>query len=298
MKTDLKYRCLPKKTILQNRYLIKKAISTSALSIIYLAEDLSCNQLCIVKEFFPAKLVLRDLDQQTVLHRFSSYKTKFAESRTAFFNEALILKELEHKNIMKYLDHFTANNTGYLVTKYYKGITLEQFIVSEKNISIRFFLQQIFIPVLNAVALLHRKGIIHRDLKPSNIIINSKNEPVIIDFGSAIKFKEVTRKNIFITPGFSPLEFYSETAKQGCFSDLYSLAATLYYYYCGKAPVEASQRVIEDPIENIRNYQEFISPCLAKAIMRNLSTDPKKRFTSVTWFKMIVYWEIFRLNKS
>jgi len=291
MKEERKYYCLPKKIILKNQYLIKMVLSVSSLSVVYVAQDLTHNQRCIIKEFYPNKLVLRDLDQQTVLFRLPSLKQQFETARDAFFNEALILKKLNHNNIVKYIDHFIANNTGYIVTQYNKGVTLEQFIQHEQNISIRFFLKNIFIPIIDAVAELHRKGIIHRDLKPNNIIINNKNEPVIIDFGSAVRFKDATKKNIFVTPGFSPLEFYSETSKQGRFSDIYSLAATLYYYYCGQPPVEVSQRVIEDPLEDILKYNEFISPILARTVMKNLSVDSKKRLSSLSFFKMVIYWE-------
>lgn len=291
MKEEIKYYCLPRRVVLQNQYLVKMVLSISSLSIVYVAQDLKRNERCIIKEFYPKKLVLRDLDQQTVLVRQPSLKEQFEHARDIFFNEALLLKEINHDNITKYRDHFIANNTGYIVTQFYKGVTLERYIQDEQEISIRFFLRKIFIPIVDAVAALHRKGIIHRDLKPNNIIINNKNEPVIIDFGSAVKYKEATKKNIFVTPGFSPLEFYSETSKQGRFSDIYSLAATLYYYYCGKAPVEVSQRVIEDPLEDIRKYNEFISPILARAIMKNLSVDPQKRFSSLKLFKMILYWE-------
>lgn len=293
MNENAKHSCLPNQYLLRDRYRIRHTLSVSDLSIVYIATDMTDNCLCTVKEFFPGKQTLRDLDHQSVVFRYPSLKEKYQRSLETFFNEALIIKELHHPNITRYRDHFPQNNTGYIVTEFCKGKTLEHFILKEQNISIRYFLKTIFMPLLDAVDSLHRKGILHRDLKPSNIILNKKNEPVIIDFGSAVKYRETSHKTIFITPGFSPLEFYATTTKQGRYSDLYSLSATLYYYLCGKPPVEVSQRVIEDPIENVTKYNDLISPFLARAIMKNLSIEPRKRFNSVKRFKRVIYRETF-----
>jgi serine/threonine protein kinase len=291
MKIKFKDSCLKRNITLNSRYKIKKTLAVSDLSIVYLAEDSSRKQKCVIKEFFPKQLVLRDLDQKTVIGRQPSLKAKLQQERALFFNEALILKTIKHHNIIRYLDHFTAHDTGYIVTKFYKGPTLEQYINSEKKVAMRDCLHNIFIPILNAVAELHKSGVIHRDLKPNNIIITKQNGPVLIDFGSAIRFQEPGKKKILITPGFSPLEFYSENSRQGCFSDIYSLAATLYYYFCGKVPIEVTQRVFEDNLENIRNYNEVISPWLAKVIMKSLAVDYQKRFKSLKLLKLLLYWE-------
>jgi serine/threonine protein kinase len=298
MDHKIKYTCLPNNTILNTDYRIKKTLAVSNLSLVYLAFDQKRRQTCVIKEFFPTQLVLRDIDRLTVLTKQPSLKDKFSQATAEFFNEALILKTVRHRNITKYLDHFTANNTGYLASEYYKGPTLEQYIKAEKNISLRNFLRNYFIPILDAVAALHQIGVIHRDLKPNNIIITKKNQPMLIDFGSAVRINDPGKKKIFVTPGFSPLEFYAENSRQGSFSDLYSLAATLYYYLCGQAPPEVTQRLFEDKLEDIKKYNEIISSQLAKTIMRNLAVDSQKRFKSVKRLKRIIYWETFFRRKA
>jgi serine/threonine protein kinase len=293
MEHEIKCSCLPNDTIINSNYLIQKTLAASNLSLVYLAFDQKRRQTCAIKEFFPTQLVLRDLDHLTVLTKQPSLKDKFSRATTEFFNEALILKTVRHRNITKYRDHFTVNNTGYLVVEYYKGPTLEQYIKAEKNISLRNFLRNYFIPILDAVAALHKFGVIHRDLKPNNIIITKENQPMLIDFGSAVRINDPGKKKIFVTPGFSPLEFYAENSRQGSFSDLYSLAATLYYYLCGRVPLEVTQRLFEDNLEDIKKYNEIISSQFAKTIMRNLAIDSHKRFKSVKRLKRIVYWETF-----
>jgi serine/threonine protein kinase len=293
MKEIFQYPCLQRHTILNSNYRIKKVLANSDHSIIYLAENCLRKQKCVVKEFFPKNLVLRDLDHRNVIVKKPSNQDKLIQARKIFFNEALILNTVKHRNIISYLDHFTVHNTGYIVTAFYKGLTLEQYVKSEKQVSMRNFFAQIFIPIINAVAMLHQHGIIHRDLKPNNIMITNCNVPIIIDFGSAIRFQEPGPKKIFVTPGFSPLEFYAENSRQGRFSDIYSLAATLYYYVCGKAPLEVTQRLFSDNLEDIRKYNEAISPWLASAIMKSLAVESKQRFQSLMLLKLLVYWEMW-----
>jgi serine/threonine protein kinase len=287
---------LPKGVILNNTYLIKRQIAVSNLTIVYLGFDKKKRRVCVIKEFYPQKMVLRDLDQRTVICKYASQTDVYYQKRDLFQQEAAILKSIRCRNVVEYLDDFIENNTGYIVTKYYKGNTLDQYMAKEKNVAIAEFYKNIFIPLLDAIDALHKQGIIHRDIKPSNIIIDSKLQPVLIDFGSAIRFREKPSKDIFVTPGFSPLELYSKDSEQGRYSDIYSLAATLYYYLCGKVPVTATERIIEDQLEDIRKNNRIISRFLAWVIMKNLSADYKKRFHSLSIFKNCVYLEYLRVK--
>lgn len=291
---------LTKGVVLKNNYKISRKIAIGELSIVYLGYDIEKQRQCVIKEFFPKKLVLRDLDGKTVLCKYASLKEKYDQKRAGFLNEAALLKRIRHENIVGYLDDFIENNTGYIITEYCKGKTLDKYIEAETAIAIGGFLGNIFLPLLSAIKSIHKKGVIHRDIKPSNIIVTSQNKPVIIDFGSAIHFKEKGIKDIFVTPGFSPLELYSKTAKQGRYSDIYSLAATLYYYLCGKAPKTASERIIEDDVEDIRTFNRFISGMLSKVIMKNLALDYKKRFSSLNGLQIYICLEclILKIKKT
>ena len=271
MAKDNEYIWLPKGVVLKDTYRIKRKIARSNLSIVYLGVCQKTGEKCIIKEHYPAKLVLRDLNRVGVVWRRPWLKGTYLQAQAHFFKEADILKDISSEYIVKYIDHFVQNKTGYIVLEYCPGVTLEQFIAKEKNVSITGFLKDIYLPLMKALEQIHKKGIIHRDLKPSNIVIKKNGKPVIIDFGSAVDYRGTEHKQIFVTPGFSPLEFYSKTAKQGRYSDVYSLAATLYYYLSGKTPLDVSQRIIDDQIEDIRSLNKIISARFAKVIMANLA---------------------------
>lgn len=293
---DLEYICLTAGTRLKEDYEINECISVSELSIVYTGMDHKRQQKCIIKEYFPNRLVLRDIDKKTVLCKMPSQKGRYYNLIEVFFNEANILRKFGHISIARYFDHFIENNTGYIIMEYCEGKTLDEYVKEERDVSIALFLRNIYIPLLNAVDKLHNKGILHRDIKPTNIIIRESGVPVLIDFGSAVYYKRGDKKKIFVTSGFSPLEFYSEKSKQGRFSDIYGLTATLYYYLCGNVPEDVPGRLIEDNIKNIREYNDEITSLLSRIIMKNLSIDSKDRLSSLKRFKIFVYYELMAIK--
>lgn len=296
MKAEIDDICLKNGIILKEVYEIKEMISKGKLSMVYMGYDLDKKRKCIIKEYFPEGLALRDMDRKNIVCKTPSLKKKFCDLREVFLNEGEILKDFKHKNIAKYIDHFMENNTGYIVIEYYEGKKLDEYIKENKISSMYDFLNNIFIPLINGINYVHKKNIIHRDIKPSNIIINKKEEPIIIDFGSAINYKICKKKNVFVTPGFSPLEFYSEKSTQGKYSDIYSLTATLYYCLCKKVPMNVPERIIEDNIENIKNCNSEISVLFSKIIMKNLSVNCKKRTLSLNFLKAFIYLECIILK--
>lgn len=295
---DLDEVALKNGIMLKSRYEIRKTISVSDLSIVYMGFDFLEGKECVIKEHYPKGKVLRDMDERTIVFKMPSFKEKYYEGVNLFLNEGVLLKKLRHKNLVKCIDYFTENDTGYIILKYYEGKTLDDYMKEEKDFFISDEFKKIFIPILNALSYIHKKGILHRDIKPQNVIINKEFGPVIIDFGAACKYKTKQKKKIFYTPGFSPLEYYSDKSRQGRYSDIYSLAATLYYYLSGKTPERVTDRVIEDKIESLEKYNRDISNSFSRVIMKNLSVDYKRRFSSLGVLKIIMYIEYIKLSKK
>ncbi|NME99262.1 serine/threonine protein kinase [Aneurinibacillus aneurinilyticus] len=296
MKLTVDDMCLGEGTIIKNTYKIKKVIHRSELSIVYIGHHIKSKEIQVIKEYFPKALALRDLDNKSMLCRLPSFKGKYYELMEIFFNEAVIIRELHHKNIVGYIDHFEENGTGYIVLKYDKGRTLDTYIREEKEISMSDLFKNIILPMLRTLQFIHKQEIIHRDIKPGNILIREDGSPLLLDFGSAIYYKNQSSNRIFTSAGFSPLEFYSEKAKQGRYSDIYSFAATLYYCFSGRAPLDVSERLIEDRIENIKQHNKKITSLLARMIMWGLSINSRERCPSLKLFKAVLYVEHLRLK--
>jgi len=103
-------------------------------------------------------------------------------------------------------------------------------------------------PLLDGLELVHAGGFIHRDIKPENVLLRKDGSPVLLDFGSARESLagESPTLTTLVTPGYAPFEQYQDErrgAKQGPWSDIYSLGATLYRVIDGEGPVDALTRV-------------------------------------------------------
>ena len=281
--------CLKKNTILDDTYKITKVISISEISIIYLAINIYTEKVIAIKEFYPKNLALRDIDNLTVVNRLPSTKKKYEDLKKDFHNEILILQQIYHEKIVKYLSHFEENETIYIVMEYYEGITLNEYLKNtplkdRKNIN-----EILFIPLIDALQYIHKMGIIHRDIKPSNIIIDSNNNVHLLDFGAAVFYKNQKEFKIYTTSGYSPLEQYSKQSIQGVHTDLYSYAATLYYSLTGVLVEDISKRLINEKIKNVRYYNKEVSFLLSFIINWGLAVNFKKRCFSFTVIKIALF---------
>ncbi|MCY9549842.1 serine/threonine protein kinase [Lysinibacillus xylanilyticus] len=279
---------LPANSVLNDTYKIKEVIATSKLSFVYIAENIHEGNQLIIKEFFPNDIALRDLDNKTVVNRLPSTKQKFEDLKAIFLNEALIMRQINHRNIVKYIDHFDENESIYIVMEYYEGTLLDQYLKDFPINDRDHLYTSIFLPLIGALSYLHKKGILHRDIKPSNIMIDSEGNPCLLDFGSAIFYKTAENYQIFTSPGYSPLEQYSNVSEQGVYTDIYSLAATFYFSLTDIIPLDSSKRVIEDKIGNVRKYNEKVSIILSRTIMWGLAVHAKKRCSSLKFMELAV----------
>src|SRR5262249_26033985 len=110
-------------------------------------------------------------------------------------------------------------------------------------------LDQILKPLLEALETVHAGDFLHRDIAPDNIIIRKDGSPVLIDFGSARGEIASHSKTVsaLVKPGYSPYEQYAtDGRRQGPWTDIYALGATLYHAVSGKRPPDAPSRMVND----------------------------------------------------
>jgi serine/threonine protein kinase len=269
-------KLLPKKTVLNNKYIIKQNIKKTDMSNIYIALNKKNNEKVIIKELF-FKGCFRDLDGKNVIYKNKKIMKKYKKE---YLKEGKILKKIKHPNIVKHIDMFEENNTIYIVLKYYEGKTYDEYI-KNKKINIRKEINKNIFQILDAIHYLHKKQYLHRDIKPNNIII-TKEKPILIDFGSSNHIKKSNKNITTLTHGFSPLEFYGKKTKHGAFSDIYSISATLYYLKNKKIPYPVGKRVIIDEFFN-KNKSKITT--LDKVIFKNLSLNYKDRAKNIKHFK-------------
>ncbi|GIV44141.1 MAG: hypothetical protein KatS3mg035_1264 [Bacteroidia bacterium] len=132
------------------------------------------------------------LNRIVAIKSLNKYFSGNPEVIIRFRNEAKILSDLQHPNIITLYDYIEDETGYFILMEYFEGMPLNQYIQKAKVIpetQAIFILEQL----LSGLEYAHAKGIIHRDIKPSNILINANQKIKILDFGIA-KIKEGTIK--------------------------------------------------------------------------------------------------------
>ncbi|KAF9574463.1 hypothetical protein EC968_006447 [Mortierella alpina] len=96
-----------------------------------------------------------------------------------------LLKDLDHKNILKFIDVSQEKYKTYIFTEYIEGVTLYGHYREVNNYMSEVDTRHIFVQVCRAVEYLHRNNIVHRDIKSENIMITPNQNVKLIDFGLA-----------------------------------------------------------------------------------------------------------------
>jgi serine/threonine protein kinase len=227
-------------------YEIESILGQGGFGITYLARDTNLDHLVAVKEFLPTDLAVRTHDS-SVQPLSEGHTDTYGWGLARFITEAQTLAKFRHTNIVQVHSVFESNNTAYMVMDYVEGQSLRDAFKSPE-ICHEGRLREILSRIMDGVEQIHEVGFIHRDIKPDNIYLRPNEMPVLLDFGSARQTLGVKTRALtaIVSPGYAPYEQYdtsSETDKQGPWTDIYSLGATIYRAITGKGPIDAMARV-------------------------------------------------------
>ena len=237
------------------RYTIVSVIGHGGFGITYRALDTQLGREVAIKEFLPIALAVRQ-DGTTVLPRSAQEAADFDSARTRFVDEGRTLASLhDAPAIVRVFDFLEANGTAYLVMQLLSGETLEHRLKRTGPLG-PADLDAILWPMLEGLEHVHGAGFLHRDIKPANILLNVAGKPTLIDFGAsrAAMAGRTTAMTAIFTPGYAAAEQMT-SARQGPWTDIYGLSATLYHAITGKAPPNVFDRMMEDGYEPLGRLQ-------------------------------------------
>jgi serine/threonine protein kinase len=210
-------------------------------------------------------------------HRDDSETYKF--SVESFRDEAKVLVNFDHPNIIAVYRYFMANGTGYLVMPFAKGETLQDRLDRDRTLPEEEIIGLVM-PMLDGLEQVHEAGFLHRDIKPSNIFIQEDGTPVLIDFGASRQAVRDRRREAAspVTPGYSPFEQYSPKGRHGPWTDIYAVGATLYHAISGAPPPDIFERIENDRMVPAAEVgRGMYKPSLLSAIDKALEMSPHTR---------------------
>ena len=282
------YHLYPGVGLYNNRYVIGTCIGFGGFGITYKAWDNVLETVVAVKEYYPTGLVQRVPGKPQVIIYTGESKEEYMQGLERFLDEAKnMAKFVDNPNIVHVDAFFEENNTAYLVMEYLPGMTLKSYLKSKGG---RIGCEEV-IPIADAVITalkeIHAGGIIHRDISPDNIMLCNDGRIKLLDFGAA-RFSDADQertRSIILKPGFAPPEQYQAKSKQGPWTDIYALCATVYRAITGVLPDESVNRVIEDTVQSPIQIYSDIPERISNTVMKGMSIYPEIRFSNVDELK-------------
>jgi serine/threonine protein kinase len=230
---------------------IIRVLGAGGFGIVYLALDHVLLRQVAIKEYMPTALAGRGRGAMVSV-RSAALAETFAMGLESFFSEARMLASFDHPSLVKVHRFWKANGTAYMVMPYYAGQTLKEARGAMSGPPDEAWLRASIEPLLGAIDLLHGQGIYHRDIAPDNILLLPDGRPVLLDFGSARRVIGDRTQSLtaILKPNFAPVEQYADEAgmRQGPWTDLYALGATMHFVLTGQAPTPAVLRAVRDAL--------------------------------------------------
>ena len=271
------------------RYEIVSVLGQGGFGITYRARDIQLGREVAIKEYLPSALAVRQ-DGATVLPRTTRMADDFGWGRDRFVTEGRTLATLHRvPAIVHVFDFLEANGTAYIVMELLSGETLEDRIKRDGPLK-PAEVDRILWPLLDGLEQVHGAGFLHRDIKPANILLNATGDPTLIDFGAAREAMvgRTSAMTAIFTPGYAAAEQMT-SAKQGPWTDIYGLAATLYHAIAGKTPPSAFDRMLDDGYEPLaRLTPKGFPPGLLAGIDAGLAVAARDRPQSIAGWRPIL----------
>ena len=251
-----------------SHYKIIRKLGQGGMGIVYQAQDTNLDRFVALK-FLP--------------HHLTANETE----RARFIQEAKAASALNHPNvcIIHYIEEY--EGAQFIVMEFVEGATLrEKFRAAplKPNDALAYAIQ-----IGEALQEAHNKGIVHRDVKADNIMVNSKNQIKVMDFGLA-KLKgslKLTRTSSTVgTLAYMAPEQIQGEEVDGR-SDIFSFGVVLFEMLTQHTPFRGEHEaammysIVNEEPEPIDKYRPDLSPEYMRIIKRSLEKDPEDRYQSV-----------------
>jgi len=227
-------------------------VGEGGFGIVYLAQDHSLHRKVALKEYMPALLASRGRDASVAV-RSERQRETFDIGLRSFVNEARMLASFDHPALIKVYRFWEANGTAYMVMPFLSGITLQDALKQRGEAPSEVWIRGLLSPLMEALAVLHDDKVYHRDIAPDNIMLLAGDRPMLLDFGAARRvISDMTHAlTVILKPGYAPIEQYADMPgmKQGPWTDVYALAAVVYFMILKRKPPPAVGRLMEDNYE-------------------------------------------------
>ncbi len=228
---------------LGEQYKVVKKVGEGASGEVFLAIDTVLERSVAVK--FLNKMARTAQDKQTALH------------------EGRLMSKLNHPNIAQIYQIGQADGVQYIVMEWVEGVRITE---AWRDMSLRNRLG-LYLQVLEAMEVAHRRNIIHRDIKPSNVLVTASGKVKVLDFGLAIEIYSLTDSDTKAyqgTPAYSAPEQISSPSEICAGTDVFALGVLLYQLLTDELPFP--QHDLRELFEAIRTSHPELPSAIQQTV--------------------------------
>ncbi len=251
-------------TVLKDKYKIARLVGGGGMAWVYQVERLSDHSIWALKELRPQST---DPEDQALAWRL-------------FQQEAIILADLDHRNLPRVIDFFEEGNDSFLVMEFIWGRSLEKRLEAANAPLLESEVLRWAIQLCDVLDYLHNQDppVIFRDLKPSNVMVTNEGIIKLIDFGIARTYKVGKKKDTVAmgSENYAAPEQWGKEQTDGR-SDVYSLGATMYHLLANVPPTPA---FLPSPPLPLSTYNAALSEKTLEVVEKAMERDRQKRYRS------------------
>lgn len=269
--------------LIDDRYRLLKLIGKGGMGSLY---------LCAPKDDMSSRFAIKALNLSGMSEK------SLDATRKRMVREAQMLYSLEHKNIVKVYEAWEDAKRIYIVMEFVNGSNLEEI----KKGGVWDFEEGTALQIMWQIAdaleyAWDTYQILHRDIKPSNIMLDEQGHIKLLDFGIAKSMAASNGETALTiqgegigTPGYMSPEQFTNSGVMSCTTDIYSLAATVYYLLTGHPPfpgknvVEIYEKMLDGEAAMLYKVNSGISKNFSKLIRAMLQREPENR--PQTWSEL------------
>ena len=284
---------MPENYVLKD-YVLKRVLYQGVFSFTYLASSMKDGSLVVIKENIPGAGAKRaagtwrfEFPSDSVIAGVGG--KQWAEQN--FLSEAKVLQQLQHPGVVRVLEVFywPETCTNYYVMPCLAGGTLAEVLPAAAGRK-REWVLYVAAALMKAVEYVQTHGYIHRDIRPENIIFTEQGVPVLIDFGASGE-SVVSRHTRLVAKGYSPPE-QLHGGREGTWTDVYALGATLYFMITGKpvpcARLRAAGTAVYEPLAQQKDLVNQYGQSFLESVDKALTLEASGRFATVRQWRVLL----------
>lgn len=272
---------------IRERYLVGRVIEHNGEGVTYVGWDNKEDSVVNIREYYPKGAAARKEDGTVAIVDGSEYT--FNEGIMSFLElNRKVASLMDLPSLLPTVDVFEEGGTAYNITKAVPGITLREFLIRNGGDLTWEQARPLFLPLITTISGLHDAGIIHRGISPDTIFVGRDGKLRIKDI--CIRSVRMSNSNMAIQlfPGFSAVEQYGYDVqyRDGKYTDVYGMAATLFRVLMGKAPTDVTERISNDNMQIPARFADVLPKYVLAALANGLQLLPIDRIQDMDSFRI------------